>query len=127
MNRRPLLAAAPLALAALALAACAQRIYQVSARPFGTEEAPLEIRQNQILRAGAGLGWQMEVEGPGRIVATLNLRSHTAVTNIAFNTRQFSILYAESRNLQASGELIHKNYNGWVRNLERAITQQPPV
>jgi hypothetical protein len=57
--------------------------------------------------------------------ATLNLRSHVAVTEIAYDETRFTIRYADSRNLGYDGTSIHKNYNGWIQNLERAISQQP--
>ena len=59
------------------------------------------------------------------IRATLNLRTHVAVTEITYNEQVFSILYVDSTNLQYDGTSIHKNYNGWIQNLERAISQQP--
>lgn len=128
MRRRSLLGTAPmLAMAgALGLSGCTRPIYNVERRDFvGT--APLEVRRNQILRAGAGLGWEMQPAGPGLIRATLHLRTHTAVVDIAYSADSFSIRYVDSRELQYDGTNIHKNYNGWIQNLERAIMQQPPV
>lgn len=124
MQRRSLLAGVPLA--ALGLSACTRPIYNVESRNFvGT--ATLDVRRNQIMRAGAGLGWEMEPIRPGLIRATLHLRTHVAVTEIAYTAASFSIRYVDSINLQYDGTSIHKNYNGWILNLERAIMQQPPV
>ncbi|HSQ09971.1 MAG TPA: hypothetical protein VLN25_05070 [Burkholderiaceae bacterium] len=80
--------------------------------------------ESAILRAGNGLGWQMKVEKPGLIVGTLSLRTHTAVVEIPFSTTTYSILYRSSVNLEQQGDMIHKNYNGWVQNLDQAIRRQ---
>ena len=80
--------------------------------------------ERAIKRAGAQLGWQMQTVQPGLIRATLNLRTHTAVVDIPFTQKSYSILYKDSTNLQADGTVIHNNYNGWVSNLDRAIQTQ---
>ncbi|MBR0672105.1 hypothetical protein [Neoroseomonas soli] len=128
MQRRSLLGAAPvlLAIAAVGLSACTRPIYNVESRSFVDTATP-EIRRNQILRAGAGLGWEMEPVRPGLIRATLRLRTHVAVTEITYTASNFSIRYVNSTNLQYDGTSIHRNYNSWIENLERAIIQQPPV
>jgi len=128
MQRRSLLGAAPaLAMAgALGLSGCTRPIYNVESRSF-VDSGTLEARRNQIMRAGAGLGWEMEPVRPGLIRATLRLRSHVAVTEIAYTADTFSIRYVDSTNLQYDGTDIHRNYNSWIQNLERAIIQQPPV
>jgi hypothetical protein len=59
--------------------------------------------------------------------ATLALRTHVAVTEITYNEQNFSIIYADSTNLGYNGSSIHKNYNGWIENLERAIIRQSAV
>jgi hypothetical protein len=124
MNRRTILGTAPLMLVALGLGACTRPIYNVARRGFATS-GTLEQRAEQIRRAGTGLGWQMDPVRPGLTRATLNLRSHVAVTEIAYDEQGFSIRYLDSRNLDYDGTSIHKNYNGWIENLERAISQQP--
>jgi hypothetical protein len=77
-----------------------------------------------ILRAGAALGWQMRDEGPGMMVGTLNLRKHTAVVEIPYSARSYSVKYRSSVNLDEKGGMIHKNYNGWIQNLTRGIDSQ---
>ena len=126
MQRRSLLGLLPLLGLTAGLSACTRPIYNVASRNF-VDTAPLTARRNQIMRAGAGLGWDMEPVSPGLIRATLHLRTHVAVTEIAYTADSFSIRYVDSTNLQYDGTSIHKNYNGWIQNLERAITQQPPV
>ena len=94
-----------------------------------------------IIRAGGGLGWNMSVAEPGLVVGTLYLRSHMAKVNVTYDLKKYSITYVDSTNLdyESAGaettdpdgttyvnktEIIHKNYNGWIQNLDRAIQAQ---
>ena len=77
-----------------------------------------------IIRAGTALGWQMKDEGPNKLLGTLMLRTHTAVVEIPYSATSFSIKYRSSVNLDESGGKIHKNYNGWIQNLNRGINAQ---
>jgi len=74
-----------------------------------------------ILRAGSGLGWIMKDEDPNTLVGTLNLRTHSAVVEIPYSQRAYSIKYRSSVDLDAADGKIHKNYNGWIQNLQRSI------
>ena len=76
------------------------------------------------MRAGAALGWQMRDDGPNRLVGTLMLRKHTAVVEIPYSARSYSIKYRSSINLDEKDGQIHKNYNGWIQNLTRGINAQ---
>jgi hypothetical protein len=62
--------------------------------------------------------------GPGETEGRLHLRSHVAIVSITFDTKQFSIFYKDSTNLDYDGARIHRNYNGWIQNLEQAILAQ---
>jgi hypothetical protein len=77
-----------------------------------------------IVRAGVGLGWQMKDEGPNLLVGTLQLRTHTAVVQIPYSAKAYSVTYRSSTNLEEKGGTIHKNYNGWIQNLTRGINAQ---
>lgn len=87
----------------------------------------LAQRADQIRRAGAGLGWVMQSDGPGRMRGVLNLRSHQAVVEIPYDQQRFTIRHAASTNLNYDGTRIHPNYNTWVQNLQQAIISQPPA
>ncbi|MBD0275186.1 MAG: hypothetical protein ICV73_25080 [Acetobacteraceae bacterium] len=110
---------------AAALAACARTapIQEGGGEFIG--RGTLSQRADQIRRAGAGLGWRMEPQGPGLVRGTLNLRTHQAVVAIPYDTQRFSIRYVSSSNLDYDGRAIHRNYNSWVQNLQNAIMAQP--
>jgi len=74
-----------------------------------------------IEREAFKLGWIVERKRPGRMVASLKLRSHWAVVDITYDASQYSIHYKESEQLEYNGEKIHRNYNNWILNLQRKI------
>ena len=82
--------------------------------------------EKAILRAGGGLGWVMKKTKDGQIQGTLTLRKHIAVVSVKYNTKEYSINYVDSTNLDynAAENTIHSNYNGWIQNLNKAIQVQ---
>jgi hypothetical protein len=111
--------------AALGIAACtAVPIYNVTNAPVavasGKAVAPTQVRQ-AIITGGSALGWRIVDAGPGRLEGTLNLRTHVAVVDIPYTATQYSIVYKSGENLKSADGTIHKNYNGWIQNLERNI------
>ncbi|MEO8849803.1 MAG: hypothetical protein ABI440_14385 [Casimicrobiaceae bacterium] len=117
----------PIALALMlcvALAACTSRpIRNVESDPVVTPGAPATMAsvEQAIIRAGTGLGWVMAPVKPGELSGRLVLREHTAVVSVIYDTGSFSIRYRNSVNLDHSDGQIHRNYNGWIDNLEREI------
>jgi len=110
------------------IAACTSKpIYNVDSDSFGTPTAPLSVRAEQIRRAALGLGWQVENVGPGEMKCALNLRDHQAVVAINYTPTNYSIRYLSSANLDYTGTEIHRNYNGWVQNLEKQIRIQSSI
>ena len=112
----------------LLLVACAttQPVMNVTQAPVNTnKQKPSmdEIRQ-AVIRAGAGLGWQMKADKAGHIAGTLMLRTHTAVVDIDYSQTAYNIKYRESTNLDYADGKIHRNYNGWIQNLDKAIKAQ---
>jgi hypothetical protein len=99
---------------------------------YSVTDAPVNVNvenhtaadvKKAILRAGAGLGWHIKESGPGKLVGTLHLRKHMAKIDIPYSKDGYSLLYSDSNELNYNpdkGE-IHKNYNGWVQNLDNAI------
>lgn len=109
----------------LAVSACIiAPIYNVTDAPVttaaGKSLTATQVRQ-AIVTSGAALGWKIVDAGPGRLEGTLALRTHTAVVEIPYSASKYSIVYKGGENLQAANGSIHKNYNGWVQNLDRGI------
>jgi hypothetical protein len=102
-------------------------VYNVSSASFVTpavsQRTLVDVR-DAIVRGGKGLGWAMEDVAPGHLVGTLRLRSHVAVVDIDYTLSSFSIRYKDSKNLLYDGQTIHRNYNNWIHNLERAILKE---
>ncbi|MDP3597309.1 MAG: hypothetical protein Q8S75_09975, partial [Nitrospirota bacterium] len=104
----------------------AGQIYNVKEAPI-TTSAGKELTVDQvgkaIMDAGIGLRWIMVVTKPGQIVATQNARNHTAIVDIAYDTKTYSMTYKDSVNLNYNAEkqTIHEAYSGWIRNLDNAI------
>jgi hypothetical protein len=97
-------------------------VYNIDSAPIVAEkQVPMEQIKASIMRAGIGLGWVMRPTSEGRIVGTLTLRKHVAIVDITYSQENYSIQYKDSTNLKYDGTNIHKNYNGWVQNLNNAI------
>ena len=85
-----------LAAAALVFAGCGthQPIYDV-------QEAPIILQPGKtvtmtqvstaIMRAGTNLGWQMQLDAPGKMSGRLTLRTHMAVIDVQHSTKSYSI------------------------------------
>lgn len=111
----------------LLVAACAAPVFNVSNAAVQTgsgQKASLDDVGKAITRAGVTLGWQMKTVKPGNIVGTLSMRGHTAVVDVTYDTQTYNITYKDSVNLEYNGQHIHKNYNGWIQNLDRDIRAQ---
>ena len=114
------------AFAALALTACQtpQAIYNVDngavTPSMAKSVSAAQVRQ-AIITGGTSLGWKVTDAGPGRLEATLHLRSHTAVVDIPYSSSTYSIKHKRTEGLNESDGMIHRNYNSWVQNLDRAI------
>ncbi|MCF3281496.1 hypothetical protein L1Z99_23930 [Escherichia coli] len=80
-----------------------------------------EQAKKAILKAGVERKWIMSESGQGIIKARQQSRDHSAEIRINYTASSYDINYENSQNLQASGGQIHKNYNRWVRNLDKDI------
>jgi hypothetical protein len=128
MNIRKFAAVLAACFALLAIGCRIAPIYDVNGDAVTSSKADLTMGDvgKAIQRAGVALGWQMQQAGPGHMIGTLHLRDHVAVVDITYDTKSYSINYKDSSNLQYNAEKreIHKNYNGWVQNLENGIRMQ---
>ena len=112
----------------LLVAACTSRpIVNVTDQPVvsaaGKELTADQVR-NAIVAAGNGLGWVMTPVSPGLVSGRLMLRDHVAVVDVRYSAKTFSITYKDSTNLNYKDGQIHRNYNGWIENLDRDIRNE---
>lgn len=111
---------------ALLFAGCRSApIYNVMDAPVNitAEKYTAKDVKKAIISAGAALGWQIKEAGPDKLVGILHLRKHMAKINIPYSKEGYSLLYSDSSELDYNPEkgAIHKNYNGWIERLDRAI------
>lgn len=89
--------------------------------PAATQRLPLDQIGQAIIQAGRQRHWRMDPAGPGQITGILDDREHEAVINITYSQQAYSITLAASTNLHQEDGEVHKKYNKWVRQLEKAI------
>lgn len=105
------------------LSACAAGVQNVSKEPFPANADKLSLAEIEetIVEAATSREWIVQREGQGHLTATYAPRTHSATVAIYFDQKQFSIVYADSTNLQYNGKTIHRNYNRWVNTLKQDI------
>ena len=107
----------------ISLGACTTKpILNVNDAPVLTTKSldAVQVR-GAIVSAGVALGWQVVDVNPGVLRGTLKLRDHTAIVEIPYTTGKYSIIFKSGDNLGEKDGQIHKNYNGWVQNLDNRI------
>jgi hypothetical protein len=113
---------------ALLVAGCTTRpIVNVTDQPVVTtagKQVTADQVRNAIVKAGNSLGWVMTPVSPGLVNARLALRDHLAVVDVRYTATTYSITYKDSTNLNYRDGQIHKNYNGWIENLDRDIRNE---
>jgi hypothetical protein len=116
------------ATAILLAAGCTSRpVMNVTAEPVVVTPGKTATSDNvrdAILRAGSSLGWTMRATAPGVVNGQIHLRTHSAVIDVEYTTKSYNIVYRSSTNLDAGNGQIHKNYNGWIENLNHAIRRE---
>jgi hypothetical protein len=65
--------------------------------------------------------WNIKEHQPGKYVAELTERGHSATIAVLYDAQSARIDYVDSQGLMygkgADGEVIHRSYNTWVKNL----------
>ncbi|MBS8272790.1 hypothetical protein DYI21_04260 [Thalassospira tepidiphila] len=92
--------------------------------PAGTEKLSLAQIEESIIKAASDRDWIVTRQAEGELLATYSPRSHMAQVKIGFDHTEFSIVYADSTNLNYDGSSIHYNYNRWVNNLRQDILRE---
>jgi hypothetical protein len=83
-----------------------------------------EAVRQALEKALQNRGWTFVEESPGRILATINVRSHEVVSRITYTGSSLEFAYVSSKDMMyqvsADGtEKVHRNYNGWIANVIR--------
>ncbi|MEN8303754.1 MAG: hypothetical protein ABFQ64_06775 [Campylobacterota bacterium] len=105
-------------------------VLNVPQQEIHIQKADKAVTQDDVFRAIAkaagGLGWMIRKQGDGVAEVTLLVRDHKAVATINYTATDYSITYKSSSNLKynESEQTIHKNYNGWIKNLDNSIKVQ---
>ncbi len=122
VQRRSLVLASVL----LAIAGCKTTdVHNVPRTAFtGPVSARLQDVGEAIWAAGRREGWRVRETAPGEVSAEKNLRTHRALVRITYDTQGFDITLLEADGLEYDGRHIHKAYNEWVAQLEKAIQDE---
>jgi hypothetical protein len=101
-------------------------VYNVTNAPVAASKPNPSLDEvgKAIQQAGAALGWQMRQTKPGHILGTLVVRTHTAVVDVNYSVKSYSIVYKDSTDLKYDGQNIHPQYNTWIQNLDSRIRAQ---
>jgi len=97
-------------------------IYNVKQHKVSGQKSSANVYR-AINAAGTSLGWRISKVKPGVAQGKIALRDHMAVVRIDYSNSYYAIRYIRSQNLKYDPNkgTIHKNYNGWIHNLENAI------
>jgi len=110
------------------LSACGRTapIKNLESQPVPTNITSADEVKKAIKIAGVSLGWVITENGSNKLKGVLNLRSHQAIISIPYSTKEYSLIYQSSVNLDydSSEKTIHNNYNGWIQNLNNNIQVQ---
>jgi hypothetical protein len=89
---------------------------------------PLTVEQvrKAIIAGGASKQWIASAQDGDKIRFTHTRGRHTAVVDVAYSAKSYSIRYVDSTDLnysakESGGPIIHRTYNNWVSNLRVAI------
>ena len=84
-----------------------------------------DVVQKAILKACRNKGWAASVVEPGKIAASITIRSrHRAKIEIDFTTAYYSIRYVDSFGLDYRNGRIHNRYNHWIAKLDAEIKKE---
>lgn len=110
------------------LSACGRTapVKNLESQPVPTNITSADEVKKAIKIAGVSLGWIITENGSNKLKGVLNLRSHQAIISIPYSTKEYSLIYQSSVNLDydADQKTIHNNYNGWIQNLNNNIQVQ---
>lgn len=73
-----------------------------------------------VREAFLGRGWIPTDKGANVLEAKLQ-KKYEAVVTASWTTKAVTVKYKSSEGLNAEGDQIHRNYNKWIRYIERDV------
>ena len=86
-----------------------------------------EAVKKAVRKAFFDKDWEVREIGPGHLQGKHSKsggdKTHVAVVDVRFDAKSVRIGYKDSQELNYNKEsgVIHKTYNGWIKNLEKNI------
>ena len=126
-RRRSRVRAVVATLTVLLLTGCPRTAILYQPPPVSFQPLPARDVEAAIFEGCSRRGWVPTKIQDGVIEATLHLRTHVAVVQIDYSRDSFVVKYVRSDNLNYrrrsdGSEVIHPNFNSWVKNLTHDIT-----
>jgi hypothetical protein len=87
-----------------------------SDKPLTTEQV-----KKVILTAASQRRWTASERDKNRIRLSYSRGKHSAVIDVVYSAKKYSIVYVDSSNLNFEGGSIHPTYNSWVKSLKEGI------
>ncbi len=69
-------------------------------------------------------GWSVAKVSDGYLRAEIHVRKHFAAIDIRYTPITYSMTYRDSLVLKYDGTKIHRNYNKWIKLIERTADQR---
>lgn len=104
-----------------------QPIYNVIDKPISTLSGqPLTLAEVEsiLVDAISTKGWSIAKVEDGLLKAQINVRKHFAAIDVTYNADRYSITYRDSEVLLYDGTKIHRNYNKWIKLIERLVEEK---
>lgn len=117
-----------LLLPVLAFLMGARQVPLVDPEPIAVPAGLTEAKIGKAIKAAlVGRTWVVTEDQPGKILATLNLRTHVAKIEIPYDTSKVAVRYLDSSELMYAEKkgvkVIHRNYLSWIQNLVTDINR----
>jgi hypothetical protein len=108
------------------ITACSAPIHKVESETYGwgpQKGVTLAQVRTTVEKAALDQGWLLSNEKAGSYTATKTWGGgkHSAIVNVIYNLKEFTIRYQNSKLLGYNGSTIHKTYNLMVTRLEEKI------
>lgn len=121
-----LLRAALIVLAFVSVTACTSKPLVTPNRTLPTTLHPDQAQMKQaILTTLVKRKWEVQRVSPDLVQAQITVRGqYHAEIDIPYSADHYQIKYRDSRDLDYNNGKIHKNYNRWVRLLDKGILRE---